>query len=103
MHTFVFSPVASVVRMKCFSASLPSLSPHVSLRSCAASFSNSSVVIDGFGVAVLVGGGGGDDGGGGDCAAGGAVVLPLSRSYTQVVNHCRPILRFVPALTSDAR
>ena len=89
--------------------SLPPHPPHVSPLSCAASSSNSSVVIDGSGVAgggdtERVGGGGGGAGGGG-CATidDVLVVLPLPKSYTQVLNHFRPILEFVPALTSDAR
>ena len=46
-------------------------------------------------------------GGDGGCAAGGGVVvvgqLPLSKSYMQVGNHFRPILKLVPALTLDGR
>ena len=56
------------------------------------------------------GGSGGDGGtvGEGHVGAGGGggvvvVVLPLSKSYAKVENHFRPILKFVPDLTSDAR
>ena len=82
------------------------------------------MVINGSGVAILVRGNGGDSGGGaaggvggsgsggggGDAGDGGCttisgvlMILPLPKSYTQVLNHFRPILRFVPALTLDAR
>ena len=51
-----------------------------------------------------VGGSSGGVGGTGCAAEGGVVVVgPLSKSYTQVVNHFRPILNLVPALTPDAR
>ena len=85
-HTLVLSPVASAVQMKWRLTSTPQ-SPHVTFRSCATSFSSSSMVNDGSGVAVLVGGAvstvGGSGyhaGGGGVAAGGGFVALPLSKS-----------------------